>query len=158
LKTVYLGLGSNLGDRAANLDEALRRLGDTGVSVRRVSSRYETAPRDVVDQPWFLNMVAEAETRLFPRQLLRAVLRMERDMGRVRQIAKGPRLIDIDILLYGSAIVRAPELEIPHPRMQERRFVLEPLAELAPGLKHPVLRKTARQLLTAVAGQPLKRT
>ncbi len=147
VKTIYLGLGSNLGDRAANLREALGRLPAAGVRVRRVSPIYETEPVDYTDQRWFLNLVAEAETQLFPRQLLAATARIERELGRVRSISKGPRTIDIDILLYGGATVSTPELEIPHPRMAERRFVLAPLADLAPGLRHPVIRRTVRELL-----------
>lgn len=153
MKTAYLGLGTNLGDRAAHLDDALRRIEAAGIHIVRASSRYETAPRDVTSQPWFLNLAAEVETRLFPRQLLTVLLRIERDMGRVRRITKGPRLIDIDILLYGKAIIKAPELEVPHPRLHQRRFVLEPLAELAPALRHPILRKTMRELLGSVASQ-----
>ncbi|MEO8028709.1 MAG: 2-amino-4-hydroxy-6-hydroxymethyldihydropteridine diphosphokinase [Bryobacteraceae bacterium] len=157
MKTVYLALGTNLGDRAAHLDEALRRLEESDVHVVAVSSRYETAPLEVTSQPQFLNMVAKAETRFFPRQLLRVLLRIEREMGRIRKVAKGPRLIDLDLLLYGTSIIRSPELEVPHPRMQDRRFVLEPLAELAPDLRHPVSRKTIRELLGRVLDQSARR-
>jgi len=157
LKTAYLGLGTNLGDRAAQLDDAIARLQAADIHILRSSSRYETAPQDVTAQPWFLNMVVKVETRLFPRQLLTVLLRIERDMGRVRRVAKGPRVIDIDLLLYGSAIIKAPELEVPHPRLHERRFVLEPLAELAPGLRHPILRRTMRDLLGGVSAQQVRR-
>ena len=117
MKTAYLGLGSNLGDRRANLAEAVKLLPSERLQVKRTSSVWETAPRDVLDQPWFLNQVLEVETDLFPRQLFRHLQRIERDMGRLKRTPKGPRLIDLDILLYGNAVVKSPELEIPHPRM-----------------------------------------
>lgn len=125
--------------------------------VLRASSVYETAPRDVEDQPWFLNQVLECETDLFPRQLLERLQKIERAMGRKRRMAKGPREIDLDILLYGDAVVKAPELEIPHPRLAERRFVLEPLVELAPEKRHPGTRRTMRELLGKVASQVVKK-
>src|SRR5689334_1424161 len=156
MKTAYLGLGSNLGDRHANLSEAIRRLTNERVRVARQSSVWETEPRDVLDQPWFLNQVIEVETELFPKQLFQRIQRIEREMGRLKRTPKGPRLIDIDILLYGNAVVKSPELEIPHPHMTERRFVLAPLAELAPDLRHPVLKRTVRELLAGVAGQGAK--
>ena len=147
--TVYLGLGSNIGDREANLLAATDRLSLEGVRVVRTSRLYETEPLDYAAQPWFLNLVVEGETGLLPRQLLRHMQRIERTLGRVRAIPKGPRTIDIDILLYGSALVRTPELEIPHPRMAERRFVLAPLADLAPDLRHPRTGRTVREMLDA---------
>lgn len=156
MKTAYLGLGSNLGDRHANLAEAVKLLPSERLQVKRTSSIWETAPRDVLDQPWFLNQVVEVETDLFPRQLFQHLQSIERDMGRLKRTPKGPRLIDLDILLYGNAVVKSPELEIPHPRMTERRFVLAPLAELAPDLRHPVLKRTVRELLSEVASQAAK--
>jgi 2-amino-4-hydroxy-6-hydroxymethyldihydropteridine diphosphokinase len=157
LKTAYIGLGSNLGDRAENLRQAIAHLAAPDLRVGRASSVYETEPRDVPDQPWFLNQVVEIETSLFPRQLLARMLKIERDMGRQRIAGKGPRTIDLDILLYGRAVVTAPDLEIPHPRMPERRFVLEPLAELSPDLRHPQTKRTIQEMLSKVAGQVTKK-
>lgn len=154
----YLGLGTNLGDREANLERARELLADERLRVARVSSIYETEPRDLADQPWFLNQVIEVETSLLPMQLLERGLAVERKIGRVRRVAKGPRLIDIDLLLYDRAVVGAPpKLELPHPRMTERRFVLEPLAELAPDLRHPVTGRTAREMLAAVKAQDVRK-
>src|SRR5436305_1274223 len=134
-KLAYLSLGSNVGDRRANLEQALERLSEIG-EVKSVSSFYETAPVDFTRQPDFLNIAAILETEKMPRQLLHALLEIERSMGRKRPTrpagVKGPRPLDIDILLLGSATVETPELTIPHLRMHERRFVLEPLAEIAP--------------------------
>lgn len=145
MKLLYLSLGSNLGDREANLHAALSLLSPT-----RVSPIYETEPVDYTNQPWFLNLVAEVETDLFPRQALAWTQRIERELGRVRTVPKGPRTIDIDILLFGSVVMRTSELEIPHPRLAERRFVLQPLADLAPDLKHPVTGHTVRQMLASL--------
>jgi len=153
MTTAYLGLGANLGDRAANLAEAARRIASADVRVLRVSSSWETAPRGILDQPWFLNQVIEVETDLTAVELFRHVQEIEREMGRVRAERDGPRLIDIDILLYGDQQVSEPDLEIPHPRMAERRFVLEPLAELAPALRHPVTGKTVQEMLVKVKDQ-----
>jgi 2-amino-4-hydroxy-6-hydroxymethyldihydropteridine diphosphokinase len=157
VKTVYIALGSNLGDRARNLEIARGSLEAAGVKIVRTSSVYETEPREMAQQPWFLNQVIEATTQLFPRQLLSALLKIEREMGRKRLTPKGPRVIDLDILLYGEAVVHAGDLEIPHPRLAERRFVLEPLSELAPELRHPVTRRSVREMLEAVKGQLLRR-
>lgn len=156
MKTVYLGLGSNLGDRAVNLARARELLG-ARLPIARASSLYETAPRDFPDQPWFLNQVVEVYGALFPRSLLMHTRMIEARMGRKRAVPKGPRLIDIDILLYGESTIHAEDLEIPHPRMAERRFVLEPLAELAPDLRHPLTKKTIREMLASVADQTVKR-
>lgn len=158
MKIAYLGLGSNLGDRNANLAAAITRLAGESVRVLRASSTWETAPRDVLDQPWFLNQVIEVESDLLPRQLFQRIQRIEREMGRQRRTPKGPRTIDIDILLYGNAVVKSDDLEIPHPRMTERRFVLAPLAELMPDLRHPVSQRTVRELLAEVAGQSARKS
>jgi 2-amino-4-hydroxy-6-hydroxymethyldihydropteridine diphosphokinase len=157
MKTVYLGLGSNLGDREQYLHSAIERLNTPDLRVLRVSSWYETEPRDYADQGWFLNLVVEAETELFPLQLLHRTSRIELALGRRRTVAKGPRTVDIDILLYGQAVVRTAKLEIPHPRMGERRFVLEPLAELVPDLRHPVTHRTILEMLAAVRDQQVRK-
>jgi 2-amino-4-hydroxy-6-hydroxymethyldihydropteridine diphosphokinase len=157
LKTVYLGLGSNVGDREANLRQALKRLQAAEIHVVRRSSIYETAPRELLDQPWFLNAVVEVRTDLFPLQLLACIRNVERDMGRRRVTPKGPRNIDIDILYYGRSVIRTAELETPHPRMAERRFVLEPLSEIAPELRHPLNGKTAREMLVGLEPQGVRR-
>ena len=146
-RTVYLGLGTNLGDRAANLERAMERLGASGVDVVRRSSLYATEPVGFGPQHWFLNCAVEAETELMPRQLLRATQQVEREMGRRRMVRNGPRVVDVDILFYGSSVVNMADLVIPHPRVTERRFVLIPLREIAPGLRHPTLRRTMGELL-----------
>jgi 2-amino-4-hydroxy-6-hydroxymethyldihydropteridine diphosphokinase len=158
LKTVYLSLGSNLGDRREHLNRARALLQAPDLLILRASSIYETEPRDFLHQPWFLNQVIEAQTTLFPRQLLARTQKIEREMGRTRTVDKGPRLIDIDILLYGESVVHSEALEVPHPRMLDRRFVLEPLAELAPDLRHPATKKTIRDMLARVADQVVRRT
>lgn len=158
-KTVYLSLGSNVGDRAANLRQALSRLGAIG-TVNMVSSFYETEPVEFAAQPWFLNCVVALETEKMPKQLLAAVLDIEQDMGRRRQREpkKGPRTIDIDILLFGSSVVETKDLTIPHIAMHERRFVLEPLAEIAPEERHPVLKRTIWELRDALPpGQAVRK-
>ncbi len=146
-KTVYLSLGSNLGDRQANLDRAIAQMNASGIVVRRVSSFYETEPVDFLAQGWFLNCVVEAETSLLPLQLLHELRRIERLLGRRRMVRRGPRGIDIDILLYENAVVRSAELQVPHPRLAQRRFVLQPLRELAPALRHPTFQKSVAELL-----------
>lgn len=159
LKQVYLSIGSNLGDREQNLHRALQALERESVHVAKRSSICETAPQDVAQQPWFLNMAVECQTRLFPLQLLAVLQRIEHELGRIRTgaVRRGPRSIDIDILLFGAAIMQTPKLVIPHPRMFERRFVLEPLLEIAPDLRHPITREPIRKSLAAVAGQPIRR-
>ena len=136
---VYVGLGANLGRREANLESALALLRrEPGVEVVAVSSFRETDPVGLVDQPRFLNAAAAVETDLQPRELLDRLLAVERALGRTREGPRfGPRTIDLDLLLYGDAVVREPGLEVPHPRLHERRFALEPLAELDPALVVP---------------------
>ena len=146
-KTVYLSLGSNLGDRAANLRAAIHALASANFQVKKVSSFYETEPVDYLDQPWFLNCVVEGESESHPVELLRALRAIEARLGSKKAFAKGPRLLDIDILLFGEQSLDTPELQIPHPRMLERKFVLAPLAEIAPQLKHPQWTVTAAELL-----------
>jgi len=158
MRTVYLGLGSNLGHREEMLQSALRALQSPRLRILRVSPVYETEPMDVPDQNWFLNLVAEAETSLFPLQLLHRTAKIEAQLGRRRLLPKGPRTIDIDILLLGNAVVSTPRLQIPHPRFRSRRFVLAPLADLAPNLRDPVTKKTVRELLAALNGQAVRKT
>lgn len=146
-QTLYLSLGSNLGDRAKNLRDAVASLRKSGVDVTRISSIYETEPVDYLDQPWFLNLAVEAQTELNAADLLHALREIEMQMGSKKRIAKGPRLIDMDILLFGDAVIDTPELQVPHPRMHLRRFVLEPLAEIAPNALHPVLSLKASEML-----------
>ena len=147
MEIIYLSLGSNLGDREANLRAAIAALGDAGVRVRRVSSFYETEPVDFLEQPWFLNCAVEGETELKPLELLRVLREIEAKIGSKKLVAKGPRLIDMDILLYGEETIDTPELQVPHPRMHLRRFVLVPLTEIAPELRHPNWKRTVKQLL-----------
>jgi len=146
-KVAFLSLGSNLGDRADYIRKALERLNQSGVTVRRVSSLYETEPVDYRAQPWFINCVAEVETKLSPRQLFKVCKAVERVLGRRPAIPQGPREIDIDILFYENVVVRSAALRIPHARLEERRFVLVPLCELAPEIHHPVSGRTAAEML-----------
>jgi 2-amino-4-hydroxy-6-hydroxymethyldihydropteridine diphosphokinase len=157
MKTVYLGLGSNVGDREQMLQAAIDRLQSRELRILRVSSIYETEPQGRRNQRWFLNLAVEAETDLFPRQLLGRIAKIEQQLGRRRMLANGPRTIDIDILFYGNFVVEKPELKVPHPRFAERRFVLAPMVELAPEMRDPVSRRTMRELLPATAGQGLRK-
>jgi len=154
---VYLSLGSNIGDRENHLRDAIARLGREG-RVVSVSSFYETEPVEFTDQAWFLNCAVALETTQTPEHLMAALLNIEQEMGRRRIQRKGPRVIDIDILLFSDKIIDSPELTVPHPAMLERRFVLQPLAEIAPEQQHPVLMKTIREFLDALpAGQTVRK-
>jgi len=155
-EVAYLSLGSNLGDRAAHLRAALAQL-ETAGRLLAVSALYETQPVEVPDQPWFLNCVAAIETGKTPRELLKFALSIEEAMGRLRLRKKGPRIIDVDVLLFGDRVVEEPGMKIPHPGMHQRRFVLEPLVEIAPEARHPVLGKTARELLAALGATQIVR-
>ncbi|MGC1373355.1 MAG: 2-amino-4-hydroxy-6-hydroxymethyldihydropteridine diphosphokinase [Candidatus Sulfotelmatobacter sp.] len=154
---VYLSLGSNVGDSEAQLRGAQDRLRVAG-RVVKVSSFYETEPMEFTEQPWFLNCAVELETGEGSHELMATILRIEQEMGRRRVQQKGPRLIDIDILLFDNEVVSSDDLTIPHPAMHQRRFVLEPLAEIAPEVVHPVFKKTIRELLDALPeGQIVRR-
>jgi 2-amino-4-hydroxy-6-hydroxymethyldihydropteridine diphosphokinase len=150
MTTVYIALGTNLGDREHNLREAIRLFAEAGMSIVKISSIYETEPVDYLDQAWFLNAALEAQTDLPALDLLNKLRTIESAMGSKKPFAKGPRLIDLDILLYGNDTIATPELQVPHPRMLQRRFVLVPLAEIAPHLRHPSWPATAQQLLAAL--------
>lgn len=147
----YLGLGSNLGDRRLNLSKAVELLSKR-MHVECVSSLYETEPTGYLDQPGFLNAVCEVITSLPPEGLLALAKEIEIALGRIPSFKDGPRSIDIDILFYGEKVVDYPQLNIPHPRIEERAFVLVPLAEIAPGLVHPMSRRTVREMVEKVQG------
>ena len=152
---VFLSLGSNVGDREKNLRGAIAALPDLGVQVKKVSSIYETEPVDLLEQPWFLNCVVEGETAVPPVALLRELRALEKRTGSKKLVASGPRLIDLDILVYGGQTIDSPELQVPHARMHLRRFVLAPLAEIAPEFKHPSWSRTATQLLNRLSDNSL---
>ena len=156
LGAVILALGSNQGDRVRYLERALEQL-RAHIYLEELSSIYETQPVGVQDQPWFLNMVCTGTTRLKPGALLEFIQEVEDSLGRTRGGERfGPRTIDIDILAYDDRVIDRPELKIPHPRLAERAFVLEPLNEIAPDWKHPVLGKTAGELLEGLSGEVVR--
>lgn len=157
MKIVYLALGSNVGDRRGNLHAALDGLSKPDLHLLQPSSIYETEPMGLREQAWFLNMAARFETSLFPLQLLHRTQRVERELGRRRTVRNGPRTIDIDILFYGDSVIRSQELTVPHPRLPERRFVLEPLAEIAPALRDPATGRGVAQMLGRLKGQVVRR-
>jgi 2-amino-4-hydroxy-6-hydroxymethyldihydropteridine diphosphokinase len=145
---VYLSLGSNVGDRTRNLNDAIAALPAAEVNVKKVSSFYETEPVDYLEQAWFVNCAVEVETDLAPSSVLQALRRIEEQMGSKKLVPKGPRLIDIDILLYGDEMIDTAELQVPHPRMHLRRFVLVPLNEIAPNARHLRLNLSVAEVLT----------
>ena len=147
MKRVFLSLGSNLGDRVAHLQRTIDRLSASGLAVQRVSALYRTEPVDFQAQSWFVNCVVEVATDLMPMQLLKTLKGLERALGRRPGVSKGPRAIDIDILLYENVVVRSSALTIPHERLAERRFVLVPLGELASHVRHPVTQRTVLEML-----------
>jgi len=147
--TTFLALGSNMGDRASFLKKAIEGLAEHGVEIVRRASIYETEPKDVGAQPWFLNTVVEGNTLLEPRALLECCLSIERKNHRLRREVKSARTLDIDIVFYGAEVIDDPFLQVPHPRFSERKFVLMPLAELAPRLIDPKSGRSVASLLQA---------
>jgi 2-amino-4-hydroxy-6-hydroxymethyldihydropteridine diphosphokinase len=148
MQKAYISTGSNMGNRKGNLDFARRSLAMVG-NVLKSSSYFETEPVGFLDQPWFFNQAIELETQLTPSGLLSMCQSIERSCGRVRTFPNAPRTLDLDILLYGDVVINREELIIPHPRLPERRFVLEPLAQIAPDIMHPILKKSIKSLLDA---------
>jgi 2-amino-4-hydroxy-6-hydroxymethyldihydropteridine diphosphokinase len=147
MHTVYLSLGSNIGDRAEYLRQAMMQIETGGFEIKKHSSVYLTEPVELHEQNWFLNCVVETATKFEPHQVLDLIRKIEAKAGRQRLVRSGPRTLDIDLLLFDAEIIHSSELEVPHPRMQERRFVLVPLCEFAPTLRHPVLQRTMAELL-----------
>ncbi len=153
MPTAYIGIGSNLGSREDNCKAAIRHLIDDGIKILRISSGIETEPWGVKEQPKFINMAVQVKTDLDPESLLRSLKNIETRLGRSPGTRWGPRVIDLDILLYNDLVMKTDKLEIPHPRISERDFVLAPLAEIAPDLVHPVLKKSIKSLLLELRGK-----
>ncbi len=149
----YIGIGSNLGNREKNCERAIRLLIEHGITVTKRSSMIETEPWGVREQPKFINMAVEIGTELDPEGLLSIFKKIEEEIGRLPASRWGPRIIDLDILLYDDLIMETPDLVIPHPGMSEREFVLKPLAEIAPEKMHPVLKKSIKSLLMELSGK-----
>lgn len=152
MPVAYIGLGSNLGDRQKQFELALAEMQEEGLAIEKLSPFIETAPYGVLDQPAFLNAACAVRTDLAPQDLLHLLLDIEQRLGRVRKMRWGPRSIDLDLLLYGQQIIDEPDLTVPHPDMKNRLFVLRPLADIAPGLLHPQLKRTIAQLLHELQG------
>ncbi len=152
MSTAYIGIGSNLGERQKNCEQAVEFLQHKGITVKRRSSLYETKPWGVENQPSFLNMAIEIETDLSPGELLKLLKNIEAEIGREKSYHWGPRIIDLDILLYDDIVVNEDSLIIPHPYIHRRDFVLRPLYEIAPDIKHPVLKLSIKELLRNLNG------
>ncbi len=150
ISTVYIGIGSNIGDREFNCRDAIRKMQEREINIKKKSSMYETEPWGLKEQPKFINMVVEAETHLSPEELLKTLKDIEKEMGRTEAIKWGPRIIDLDILFYNDILIDMETLHIPHPLLHKRDFVLVPLCEIAPEKVHPVLKKSIRQLKEAL--------
>jgi 2-amino-4-hydroxy-6-hydroxymethyldihydropteridine diphosphokinase len=143
----YISIGSNIGDREENCRKAIKLLKEKGIAVKKQSRMYETEPWGIKDQPKFINMAIEVETDKKPEELLRILKEIEKEIGRTETVKWGPRVIDLDIIFYDDLILKSQDLEIPHPLLHEREFVLKPLCEIAPEKKHPVTGKTVKEML-----------
>ena len=146
MSIVYIGIGSNLGDREENCRQAIKLIEKNGIAVKKQSRMYETEPWGVKDQPKFINMAIEVEMDKKPEELLRILKEIEKEIGRTETTKWGPRIIDLDILFYDDLILKTDHLEIPHPLLHEREFVLKPLCEIAPYKKHPVTGKSVKEM------------
>ncbi len=154
---VVIAIGTNLGNRKENIENAIKRIRENKIKVEKVSSIYETAPYGYTKQPAFLNCALLGETVLSPRELLETLLAIEKEMGRVRKIHWGPRIIDLDIIFYDDLVINEPDLKIPHPDMQNREFVLKPISEIAPCFVHPVFCKTVKTLYAELKNEKTRK-